>query len=153
MEVKRCSKCGMSKPRSMYHARRSASDGLQSACKDCKLIANRTWAKRHPETIERGKRASFESKLRYRERNRAVYLAHRAVKRAVDKGRLDKWPCQICGDPNTEAHHVSYEKHMQLAVTWLCPEHHGQIHRIYGKEEDRRTVAWRRRQEEPHAPR
>jgi hypothetical protein len=34
-----------------------------------------------------------------------------------------------CGKPNAHAHHEDYSQ--PLLIKWLCPEHHGIIHRIY----------------------
>lgn len=39
--MKRCSKCGVSKPTTEFHSRKTARDGLASNCKDCRNAHNR----------------------------------------------------------------------------------------------------------------
>lgn len=55
------------------------------------------------------------------------------VRRALRDGRLTQLPCEVagCGDPNSEAHHDDYSK--PLEVTWLCFEHHKELHRLVGR--------------------
>jgi hypothetical protein len=43
------------------------------------------------------------------------------------KGHIARAPCQVCGDPETEAHHDDYSK--PLEVIWLCKTHHGLVRR------------------------
>lgn len=42
-------------------------------------------------------------------------------------GRLDRQPCRACGDPDSHAHRPDYSK--PLAVQWLCPADHREVHR------------------------
>src|SRR5262252_7816106 len=53
-------------------------------------------------------------------------LAGYKVTHAVNKGRLTREPCEVCGDPDTEAHHEDYDK--PLEVKWLCRTHHRERH-------------------------
>jgi hypothetical protein len=40
-------------------------------------------------------------------------------------------PCEVCGDPQTHAHHDDYSK--PLDVRWFCPRHHREEHaRVIG---------------------
>ena len=48
--------------------------------------------------------------------------ARNAVRYALEAGTLEKGPCEVCGDPVTQAHHDDYEK--PLTVRWLCTVHH-----------------------------
>jgi hypothetical protein len=50
--------------------------------------------------------------------------AHNAVAYALKTGKLTKGVCEVCGDPNVEAHHDDYDK--KLDVRWLCIRHHGE---------------------------
>ena len=68
--------------------------------------AQRAWAKRNPE-----KR-----------------LAHSRVAHALENGSLVRRPCEVCGVENSHAHHEDYSN--ALEVRWLCPIHHGEVHRI-----------------------
>ncbi len=59
--------------------------------------------------------------------------AKNAVKYALRKGKIVKLPCFSCGNVNTEAHHPSYAWDMRLCVTWLCSQHHNEIHNPVGE--------------------
>lgn len=64
----------------------------------------------------------------WNEKNRAKYLAHKAVEWAVRKGKMLKQPCCVCGQTNlVHAHHDDYSK--RLDVMWLCPTHHRERHK------------------------
>lgn len=60
--------------------------------------------------------------------------AHDAVRREIRRGRLKRGACEICGVMHGEdgkivdAHHEDYL--LPLDVTWLCRQHHQQIHSI-----------------------
>jgi len=68
-----------------------------------------------------------ESVNKYRENNREKYIAHSRFGYAYRTGKIKKKPCEICGDPNTEAHHPDYGK--PLEVVWLCDYHHKEEHK------------------------
>lgn len=55
------------------------------------------------------------------------HRARRAVKKAVQEGRLRRFPCFTCGAAEVEAHHPDYAQ--RLSVVWLCRLHHQQLHR------------------------
>lgn len=59
---------------------------------------------------------------RYPERAKA----HFAVSNAIRDGKLQKGPCEVCGDGRVHGHHDDYTK--PLEVRWLCPKHHAQHH-------------------------
>lgn len=59
--------------------------------------------------------------------NRQVKRAARSrVRRYVRRGILERQPCLLCGDPQTEAHHPTYDQ--PWLVQWLCAGHHRQVH-------------------------
>ena len=64
-----------------------------------------------------------------KEEYRKRYNARRATQKAILSGRLVKQPCFVCGasGDDVEAHHPSYA--LPLAVTWLCTQHHKQLHK------------------------
>lgn len=53
--------------------------------------------------------------------------ARAAVTRAIQRGKLIKKPCVVCGSwEGLNAHHTDYSK--PLMVTWLCRDCHGREH-------------------------
>lgn len=51
--------------------------------------------------------------------------ARSAVQYAIKKGKLVKLPCQVCGNPKSDAHHyLGYSKEHRLDVVFLCRTHH-----------------------------
>lgn len=53
--------------------------------------------------------------------------AHDAVKNALKNGTLIQEPCEVCEDPNSEAHHDDYTK--PLDVRWFCKSDHKAWHK------------------------
>lgn len=59
---------------------------------------------------------------KYPEKN----IARMKVYRAIRAGKLKRLPCEVCGDPKSEAHHHrGYE--YPLEVQFLCRLHHNEI--------------------------
>ena len=85
-------------------------------------LRSKLWLQKNPDI-----RREAHLKSYYKHPNKTQ--AQVAVFRAVKNGTLDKLSCAICGAPETEAHHFSYEKEHWLHVIWLCPQHHGEAHR------------------------
>ena len=44
----------------------------------------------------------------------------------IRRGKIQKQPCEVCGELKVEAHHQDYNK--PLEVQWLCRERHMEIH-------------------------
>lgn len=76
----------------------------------------------------KGKAARARATAAYRARNKQKLDAHNAVNYSLQTGRLQKLPCEICGDAKSQAHHPHYSA--PLLVTWLCDQHHKQAHQI-----------------------
>jgi len=53
-------------------------------------------------------------------------LAHQYVRSALRRGLLQRQPCEVCGEANTDAHHDDYDQPRK--VRWLCRRHHKQHH-------------------------
>lgn len=64
--------------------------------------------------VARGK----ERKARYSEKTKA----RSKVAIAVRAGKLVRQPCEICREPNAQAHHEDYSR--PFDVRWLCQSHH-----------------------------
>lgn len=88
---------------------------------------HRVEARRAYDRTEAGKLAHARAVRRNNARHPDRIAAHVAVSNAVRDGRLQRWPCEVCG-AKAHAHHFDYSK--PLLVVWLCPPHHKATHAI-----------------------
>ena len=58
----------------------------------------------------------------YRERSPEKVKARKVVFVFLRSGELKRLPCELCGNPKSEAHHEDYKK--PLKIQWLCKLHH-----------------------------
>lgn len=153
MKVKRCFKCGETKPLDAYYTHPRMADGHLNKCKECTKRDTKATVKANPEKRaayererwdrparkkavraslraarkrdpERFAQYSKDSDAKYPERKKA----RSAVGHAVRDGRLKKLPCSACKTKkNVQAHHDDYSK--PLKVCWLCRRCHGLEHR------------------------
>lgn len=72
--------------------------------------------------IKRNEVAAFWPYNTRRAMNEAKRLASQAIGNGVLMGTVVKQPCEVCGDPDAEAHHPNYN--FPLLVNWLCRPHH-----------------------------
>lgn len=128
--LKKCKRCGLEKYIDAF-AIRMGNGSRDGSCKECRKIAellmNRRLYKKKPLTEERKKKALLRARVmqkKYPEK----YKARRKVYDAVRRGKMQRLPCEVCGDPKSQGHHVDYSK--PLEVKWLCAKHHGLEHRI-----------------------
>lgn len=148
--MRTCKQCGTDKELDAFPLYRTGHIvGRRHTCRDC---WNARWS---PVVLEHGNRYYHENTNGYRDRakqrthnahhapgaatvhqlrNRKYALTHperasakRAVMTEVRSGRLVRQPCEICGAA-AQAHHDDYSK--PLDVIWLCPNHHGERHRL-----------------------
>lgn len=87
---------------------------------------NNQRAKRFYSTY-RGKLAirRYAQKWRQTPEGKLKRSARDAVRWATHTGKLTKLPCQVCGNPKSEAHHyLGYSKEHRLHVVFLCRAHH-----------------------------
>lgn len=105
----------------------------------------RLWREKNADKLKqyreehRAERAAYARE--YRESVKDRYKeAHHAVSNAIKLGKMEKKPCEICGNNNSQAHHDDYNK--PLEVRWLCRSCHLAWHQehtpVYGKEENGR---------------
>lgn len=83
----------------------------QRLCNVCHAEYMRNWRKTHP----------LNEVQRMKDKCRSyanVYLR---------RGKLIKSPCKECGDPNSQMHHPSYKK--PLNIIWLCRSCHLKLHK------------------------
>ncbi len=57
-------------------------------------------------------------------------LAHKAVQYAIHTGKIQRGPCEVCGEAKSNGHHIDYDE--PLNVMWLCRSHHMQWHKKNG---------------------
>lgn len=134
--LKTCFKCGEAKARSEFYKHPQMADGLLGKCKECakKDVRDNYFAdipKRQEYERNRSQRKlRKEMKLEYQRRSRAKHPTRNAgylqVHRAIASGQITRKPCEVCGDPNSHAHHDDYSK--PLDVRWLCRKHHQMHH-------------------------
>src|SRR5688572_29986465 len=82
-------------------------------CKDCHNAYQRSNRKKH-------------SELTPEQRNKANARSY--VNVYIKRGLVVKKPCQCCGEPKAQAHHIDYSK--PLEVVWLCRRCHLKEHSI-----------------------
>lgn len=146
---KSCFKCLETKPLSGFYKHSKMRDGYLNKCIECAkadVHANRQLrlnyyqaydrsrgcelsrieARKAYASTESGKAVILRGKRKWAEANPLRIAATVAVRNAVRDGRLQKLPCFVCGVA-AEAHHPDYS--LPLAVSWLCDQHHKQVHK------------------------
>lgn len=69
--MKKCSKCGVTKPLTSFHANKRAKDGKQSCCAECNTARVKAWQAANPERFK----ASWDtSEVKMRQRARKYGL-------------------------------------------------------------------------------
>ncbi len=152
--IKTCRLCGSTKPIIDFCKTPLNKDGRCNRCKICSRIYSKKYRaanldklqkadrirsrteerrRRNRESLrERGKVYQYRSN-EWKIRNREKVRARGKVKEAIKQGLLKRQPCEACGHiGRNHAHHDDYGK--PLDVRWLCPVHHGEIHRRYNDE-------------------
>ncbi len=82
--------------------------------------------KRCREWEKKNREKANASKKKWIKGNPTAREAHTLVNNAVKLGKMHKQPC-YCGSTDVHAHHEDYSK--PLDVTWLCPQHHKDLHK------------------------
>lgn len=54
---------------------------------------------------------------------KARAVVRRYIHTQLQRGKFKRKPCEVCGEPATEFHHLNYER-MTLDVRHLCHKHH-----------------------------
>jgi len=134
--MKTCFKCKQAKPLDHFYKHPMMADGYLGKCKMCtKVDARRRYNSKRKEvaayerqraqTPERRQKV-LEYQRKRRIQNPSKSTARNAVSNAIRDGRLTREPCNICGDPKSQAHHHDYSK--PFDVKWLCFRHHRETH-------------------------
>jgi hypothetical protein len=132
MTTKVCFKCNVEWPLIFFYKHKQMKDGHLNKCKKCtkndtkeNLLKNIDYYKAYD--IERNKtpeRIAQQTKYarNYRKNNPEAYKAHTYLNNAVRDKRIEKKPCCVCGNVDSQAHHEDYSK--PLDVIWVCSQHH-----------------------------
>lgn len=75
---------------------------------------------------EEHKQEFFERTKRSMEKYPVERKIRAMTDHAIVKGKIVRQPCEICGNPETDAHHDDYNK--PLEVRWLCRSCHKKWH-------------------------
>ncbi len=148
--MKKCNRCLEIKPFDDFSRDKNKKDGFSTLCKKCRsesfakyrqknrdilLIKNREYSKNNAEKLaeyQRQYRKNNPEKVKAinkksRDKDLRKLRARQRVRMRVYRGTMQKLPCQVCGDPKSQAHHQDYNK--PLEVIWLCQKHHQMLHR------------------------
>jgi hypothetical protein len=112
-----CIMCQREKLFSEFNSDSTRKDGKSNKCRECMKKYSKEYLK-----TEDGKVVKQKWWKRYSTNNADSIAAHRVVKSAIRAGKLEKIPCEVCGNQNSEAHHDDHKK--QLEIRWLCKKHH-----------------------------
>lgn len=117
---KRCARCGELKIWATDFYLR-----WHSYCKPCNIAVALEWRKKNRERYLSNERPKSRA---YKRANPEKCQAHKAVAKALANGTLKKpTNCEICGvAAKLHGHHQDYSR--QLAVVWLCPRCHKNLH-------------------------
>ena len=149
MTSKVCFRCSCEKPLEEFYAHPGMADGRLGKCKACAradVIANRQARADQYREYDRGRstlpkrvaaRTAYAAtdvgrargnaaKRNYRNNHPLRAKANDALGNAIRDGRVTRDPCHCCGAAEVEGHHADYSR--PLDVTWLCIDHHNQLH-------------------------
>lgn len=65
---------------------------------------------------------------RQKPENQKKIDARYKLRNAVRYGKIERKPCEVCGEINSHGHHEDYDK--PYDVIWLCAKHHAEVHRM-----------------------
>lgn len=135
--MKTCSKCGQNKEYEEFYQQRVNKDGYDGFCKLCKKestaknyllvkpkrkVQMRSYAKDY---FQKNKQdwvvKAHIAKAKFPEK----WKARQNLRNAVALGKVEKFPCKVCGDKKSQGHHEDYSK--PLEVIWLCALHHRKL--------------------------
>jgi len=120
---KQCRLCGLEKPLAAFSVRDTSPDGYRNDCKECRSKKQRQYSKTTAGRVVQFKADQLRNG-KFKERR----AARSALFQAVKTGAVERFPCFVCGEDHSEAHHPDYS--MPLDVVWLCKPHHKEIHEM-----------------------
>lgn len=134
--MKQCIRCARELPAAEFYRHDGMADGTLNKCKSCcraDAIRNRTEKRDYYREYDRLRASTQQRKQclasrlkRYRASHPLKNAARASVRRAIASGRLQRMPCEVCGEVQVDAHHDDYSR--ALEVRWLCRRHHLEVH-------------------------
>lgn len=147
---KTCFKCLCKKPLSAFYKHAMMADGRLNKCIECTKadanrhrqenlekvraydrlrggIPHRVAARKEYARTDAGKKSAKNARVVYVSKFPNRIKANTALGNALRDGKLIAEPCFICG-AKAQGHHSSYD--FPLGVTWLCPKHHAEAHKL-----------------------
>jgi hypothetical protein len=133
---KPCCHCKEVKPLAEFYSTKRGNNGTwySGRCRPCHLAhckalrdcpngkeVYRVWTQ-----SESGKVSVKKRMEKWAAANKQKNIAHYTVCNAIRDNRLKRQPCRVCGKPNGEAHHISYDDPYNL--DWLCKTCHFDAH-------------------------
>ena len=135
--MKTCSICKKNKDVSEFRLSKQIKSGIDSFCRECdKVISLKYYYDNHEKALQRAreryqknKKAKIADSTKRNKTNPLKTKARRDVNHAICRQKLNRLPCEVCGNKNSHAHHEDYSK--PLEIRWLCQKHHSEVHRKY----------------------
>lgn len=75
---------------------------------------------------EAGKKSAIVRARRQMDKSPDKWKARQELRNVIYRGKIEKKPCEVCGDKKVQGHHEDYTK--PLEVKWLCSKHHKKLH-------------------------
>lgn len=149
--MKKCFKCFLTKTLDEFYKHSQMHDGYLNKCKPCTkkdTAENRNkhieyyleYDRNRPNKNARAKKSlAYNALAASKERRKESYQAWRkqnawkvkannAVNNSIRDGKITQKPCVVCGNKDTQGHHIKYDKINWLNVRWLCVKHHAELH-------------------------
>jgi len=129
--VKTCLRC-KSAPRAEG---RRLCDPCSLICPKCKSrprASSAVWCLEclRPEFVKRRKRIGPKWYKNLTQEQKEKRRRRASVWSRISRGKLIPKPCEVCGNPKTEAHHhKGYDAINTLDIRWLCKLHHAALER------------------------
>lgn len=152
--MRRCSKCDVIKEATEFYGRsRQCAECVRAYRREWSArhpgysaLKRKEWAEKNPERAREIERRKYERrkakrpakvprppaltmserKRRYEDKHPLKAEARKIYRYALRMGRLEKQPCEVCGEFEVDGHHDDYLK--PLEVRWLCRKHHAEHH-------------------------
>lgn len=131
-----CTRCKIEKELSEFSKNSALKSGLLSKCKTCdKEKGRRYYLKKKAIKLEKVRRYSMskQGRLKRNEASKKYYAEHKeqskarsVLNQAVKSGKVNRYPCTVCGNEDSHGHHEDYSK--PLEVIWLCRKCHTEFH-------------------------